>query len=428
MADASQKLLQAERQPEAIVVAKRVTSWQPPANQSLQLSAWLVIAQSEFDLLSYRNAEKAYEQVLLLLPANDPQRASIVERRAASIYRLAENLKKEEQSSAAIQQFLRIQQVAPDTPIAITAQYDAGDLLFEGSQWQQAESVYLTIRQRYPTHPLVKTIYAKLVVIYQETEQWTKAGDELTAMAAVSDDPELQRQSLLLAADLYQKSGQIPRAIVTYENYIRRYTDPFDDYVETINKLSLVQRGQKNIQQYEYWQQQLINVHNSAGARKTDRSLYLAASAANYQASKRYQQYAGLRLGLPLKDSLRAKQNALKNVNSAYQRVIDYGVAEFVTEANFYLAEAYVNLSEALLNSQRPKGLSALALEQYDILLEEQVYPFEEKAIELHLANAQRSRNNLYDTWVKRSYDSLASLSPGRYNKREQQEVSRVLY
>jgi hypothetical protein len=58
-------------------------------------------------------------------------------------------------------------------------------------------------------------------------------------------------------------------------------------------------------------------------------------------------------------------------------------------------------------------------LEQYEILLEEQAYPFEEKAIEIHEVNAQRAWQGVYDQWVQSSLKSLQTLLPGRYLKPE---------
>ena len=56
----------------------------------------------------------------------------------------------------------------------------------------------------------------------------------------------------------------------------------------------------------------------------------------------------------------------------------------------------------------------------YQIMLEEQAFPFEEKSIALHLVNTERIRKGVYDQWVKKSFQALAELQPGRYNKREQ--------
>ena len=78
-----------------------------------------------------------------------------------------------------------------------------------------------------------------------------------------------------------------------------------------------------------------------------------------------------------------------------------------------------MQLSRDLMASDRPKGLNELELEQYEILLEEQAFPFEDNAIDIHEQNASRSWNGIYDKWVKESFASLKELLPGRYDKSE---------
>jgi hypothetical protein len=80
------------------------------------------------------------------------------------------------------------------------------------------------------------------------------------------------------------------------------------------------------------------------------------------------------------------------------------------------------------MQSERPKGLDELALEQYEILLEEQAYPFEEKSVDLLKTNAERSWDGFYDDWVKQSFRELAKMLPARYGKQEKtKEVSNGL-
>ena len=71
------------------------------------------------------------------------------------------------------------------------------------------------------------------------------------------------------------------------------------------------------------------------------------------------------------------------------------------------------------MNSQRPANLSGDALEQYDILLEDQAYPFEEQAITLHETNVERMASGTYNAWIEKSLRQLAILVPSRYAKRE---------
>ena len=112
-------------------------------------------------------------------------------------------------------------------------------------------------------------------------------------------------------------------------------------------------------------------------------------------------------------------RKALDLALQSYRAAVDYRVADVTTAASFEMAELYRVLGADLLKSERPKGLDAEAREQYDLLLEEQAFPFEEQAISLHEINAARAREGLYDQWVQRSFAALAALKPARYGKTE---------
>ena len=80
------------------------------------------------------------------------------------------------------------------------------------------------------------------------------------------------------------------------------------------------------------------------------------------------------------------------------------------------------------MGSERPKNLKGDALEQYDALLEEQVFPFEEQAIQIHELNTARAKDGMYDESVRKSFQVLAEMKPGRYGKSEvTQDVVTVL-
>jgi len=106
----------------------------------------------------------------------------------------------------------------------------------------------------------------------------------------------------------------------------------------------------------------------------------------------------------------------------AYAVATDYGVAEISTEATFKIASIYRDFGKSLMSSERPAKLNKAEREQYDVLLEEQAFPFEEKAIEIHEVNAQRSTAGLYDQWVKNSFGALRELKPVRYGKTERSD------
>jgi hypothetical protein len=129
--------------------------------------------------------------------------------------------------------------------------------------------------------------------------------------------------------------------------------------------------------------------------------------------------FNSIKLTAPLNKSLKSKRDAMEKTLAVYGQALDYGVAEVTTQATYGMAELYRQLGADLMASERPKDLDEDAREQYDVLLEEQAFPFEEKAIELHETNAQRTGDGIYDQWVQRSFDVLAKLKPARYAKTE---------
>src|SRR5437762_28412 len=89
------------------------------------------------------------------------------------------------------------------------------------------------------------------------------------------------------------------------------------------------------------------------------------------------------------------------------------------TAATSEMAELCGTLGKGILASERPPKLKGDALEEYNSLLEEQVFPFEEQAIKAHELNAARAKDGVYDEWVRKSFQALAQLKPARYGKTE---------
>jgi len=171
------------------------------------------------------------------------------------------------------------------------------------------------------------------------------------------------------------------------------------------------------------WLAAIIEADAVAGSQRSLRTRTLAATATLELAEPKREAFNAVRLKAPLADSLKAKKSLMESALSAYNKAAGYEIADVTTVATFRIAELYQQLSADLFASERPQGLSEEELEQYDILLEEQAFPFEEKAIELYEVNASRSASGVYDEWVASSFEQLAVLLPARYAKFEKAEI-----
>ncbi len=417
--DAAEKLYALNDYVRAREVAQGVVSRTPPVEPALARTAWTVLAHSEFDLADYAAAETAYVQLSTLIPATDPQRGEVVERIASSIYKQGEQARAAGMYDVAVQHFLRVGQAAPSSPIRATAEYDAAAALIQMGDWPRATKVLEDFRATFPKHELTADVTAKLAVAYVEVGNSALAAGEFERIADADGSTEVKREALWRSAELYAGSGQTVQAAAAYGKFVERYPRPVTEAVEARQKLVQIAETNGNQVERTRWLKDIVTADAGAGAERSDRTRYLAAKAQLVLAQPSRDAFRGTRLVIPLDKSLKAKQERMKAALAEYNKAADYGVAEVTTAANYEIAELYHSLSKDLYASERPKELSKDELEQYDILLEEQAFPFEEESIELHEVNAARTKEGIYDEWVQKSLAALAELMPVRYAKAE---------
>ena len=404
----------------AEVVAHQVLALGPRADQGQQLVAWTVLAHTYFDSGRFAEAEKAYGEVVRRLPPNDPLLGEITERRAASVYRQAEAKQAAGDSAGAVAEFLRVATVAPGSPAGIKAQYDAATLLINDKQWVQAATVLENFRRAYPDNELQPDVTRKLAVAYLESGRKREAAMEFERVAARDgEQPEVRRAAQWQAAELYKATGDAAAATRAYADYVKRFPAPFDVALEARHELADLASRSGDVAGRKRWLEEIIAADGAAGAARSDRSRFLAANAAIELAAPLDASARAIRLAIPLDKSLRAKRKGMEAALDAYAKAEGYGVPQVSTQATYAMADLYRHLGKALMVSERPRNLDADSLEQYNVLLEEQAFPFEEKAIAIHEKNVKRAAQGTWDAWVEKSYADLAAIKPGRYARTE---------
>ncbi len=408
----------------AIAVGQAVIAKQPPVEPQLARTAWTVVAHSQFDLDNFAEAESAYYSLRTVTPVDDSAaNQEIKDRIASSIYKQGEQARDAGDLESAVAHFTRLGQAVPDSDIRATAEYDAAAVLITMAAWGRATSMLENYRRDYPDSEYADEITQKLAVTYMETGRGAEAAQEFERIAsadASSDD--VKREALWKAADLYEKSGTTGSEKRVLESIIARYPNPLSESIEVRYRLLQMAEASGNNAERMARLQDLVDVDKTAGAQRSDRTRYLAAVASLELAEPARRKFEVLKLTQPLADSMKIKRSAMEEVIAAYTGAADYGVAEVTTASTFRLGEIYEKFSADLMSSERPTELDEAALEQYEFLLEEQAFPFEEKAIDLYKANTDRTPDGVYDDWVQKSFDRLAGLMPARYAKSERSE------
>jgi len=410
---------------QALAAATRLLNTFPETETEVTRTAQLVVGHSCYELTRYAEAEAAYVNVLVLTPENDKNRPEIIDNLAAAIYKQGEQANAAEDYRAAADHFLRVGRMAPTSKLRANAEYDGATALIQLKDWASAATVLLGFRKTFPDHPLQPEATKKIAYVYREDGKLTLAAAEYERIETESKDEDIRREALLTAAQLYREDKNPAHALVVYRRYVGYFPKPVDVHLETRNSIAEILRAQNDRVAYVKELKQIVTIEGAAGEAQTPRTRYLAAKASLVLGELNYDRFVAVKLVKPFEENLRKKQALLKAATNSFNKLMSYEVGETTAAATYYLAEIYAHFCKAMLASERPEGLNDLELEQYELAIEEQAYPFEDKAIAVHEKNLEMISLGVYNEWIEKSLQKLAVFIPARYDKSE--EASNVI-
>lgn len=427
LANTAEELFKIGDYPRAISAATKLSSradLNTKAGKKLLISSLLVLGHSQFETRDYLKAESTYQKLSKKLSPKHKEFKNIRERLAASIYKQGELAKSSNKMAIAAEFFLRVGKVVPKSKLRATADYDAATIYINLESWKKAKRILEGFRKNYPKkHKLQFGVTEKLTLVYTKSGDPLRAANEMIRLSNTKQYTVAQRRELLWsAATIYNDNKRKKTAKRILTAYIKNYPKPLEQAIEARQLLADFTK-KSNPKRHSYWLREIIKADNRGGKARTRRTHYLAANAYMDLTLPLFKAYKSARLSIPLKRSLKKKKGLMVKVVKSYDNAMKYRVAEITTAATFYIAEIYNDFAGSLLNSQRPKKLNADELDQYNVLIEEQAFPFEEKAIDIHTANAERVKDKVYDKWVKQSIAALSKLNPIRYAKLEKREL-----
>jgi tetratricopeptide (TPR) repeat protein len=403
----------------AIDAAQRVIDTYPGAEAPIRRSAWIVVAHGSFELAEYPQAENAYAQVLAATPESDESRAAFVDNLAASIYKQGELANEAQDLRAAADHFLRVRSAAPTSAIRASAEYDAGATLIKLQDWTTAVDVFEAFRSTFPEHKLRLEAAKQIAYAYRENGELSRAAGEYDSIASQSEDPALRSEALLVAGDLYMQSNARDRALDAYVRYVNEFPRPVETALETRFKISEMYKEAHDESLYHQELEAIVRIDAEAGTERTGRTRTLAARSALVLAERLFRDFVAVKLRQPFETSLQEKQQRMDITIEAMDRLVEYEIAELTSAATYYMAETYSDFSRSLAESERPADLDPAELEEFEMALDEEAFPFEEKAIDVHEKNMELLRTGVLNEWTEKSLGRLAELMPGRYAKQE---------
>lgn len=390
------------------------------ADPESRAEADILTARAYFELEEYADAEEMYQRILDAATLNGEQRREVEDGLALAVYRQAESADEAGDTQQAYNHYTRIHRLVPDSDIAATGLYDGIALAMNGEHWRQAVRAIKTFQSAFPGHKYSKDVTKKLSVAYLNSDEDLKAAAELEKLSSLEEDRDVKMAALWQSAELHKKKENFGEAIRVYEQYARTYNKPFPQYLESMHILTELYESTDRPDKADQWRREIVQADKKAYKKdKTERTRTIASKATLKLAKKSHREFERIDLVEPLDTALRRKRAAMQDAVQLYGQASTYGIHEITTEATFSIAAIYEAFSHALLNSERPSDLSGEELNQYEILLEDRAFPFEDKAIEFHETNMSRIKEGGFNEWLAKSHARLKELFPVRYARNE---------
>lgn len=383
-------------------------------------------ARSYLELAQYADAETAYLDILSFKELTRKQQQSARDSAALAVYRQAEQARDAGDLATSLKHFSRISETFPASRLAATGLYDAIAIAMKNELWNDAIFYSESFQALYPENNRNKEVSRQLSVAYLKSNQSGKAAKQFERLAQEDSDAEVKMAALWQAAELYDAQKDVQGAIRSYREYAHTYPSPYPQNLEAMFRLTERYKTQGDQNKRDFWLRKIQTTDKRTSKRlKTDRTNFIAATSILELANQKRTDFERVRLKAPLARNLKAKKTRMQEAIKLYGQASGYGLAEVTTQSTFKIGSIYKTFSVSLLQSERPSNLGEEELEQYNILLEDQAFPFEEKAIEFFETNLARVKDGVSNEWTQSSFTELKTLFPARFNRKGKVEVIR---
>ncbi|WP_111642411.1 tetratricopeptide repeat protein [Marinimicrobium alkaliphilum] len=388
----------------------------PDLQGRMRFDAQQLLVQSHIHQSQWSDAENAAHQLARHPNLSPAQRAQADDLWAYSVYRQAQAAEADGEWDQAIADYQRIHSQAPASDYAAGGLYNAIALSVEQARWLDAIALMQRFQADYPDHGHRNDVERQLTQAYLATGQTAQAARQYEQLALSEQDEQAQRAALWKAAELHQKQKDTAQAIDAYRRYAHRYPEPYPQNVEAMHRLADLYRETGQTDNRQFWERRLVQAdRNQSDTQKTTRTSLLAAQASLSLGQHALERFRETPLRLPLEESLARKTEHMQSAIRHFATSAAYGFAELSSEATHRIGDIYETLARDMLASDRPPELTADERIQYDILLEDRAFPFEDRAIEFYERNLQRARKEGFNPWMTESRKRLEVLFPARY-------------
>jgi TolA-binding protein len=371
------------------------------------------IARCWFREADFPSAEKEARRALTFNIGNEA-RDRLLKLVSFSILKQAENAEAEKRLGEAVSHFFRLAEEFKDGDVAQVSLYRAAEDLRTLGREQEAADVFRKLADNYRGGKFSESALTLSSEILSSLGDWRGVGQNYEDLYRLKPDGPEASSHLFRAAVAREKAGMKKESAGLFQEFAKTFpADPRRAQAIYRQGLILQELGEEA---------QALDCYRAVWAATAEgpEAVY-RAKAALALGRKELSLFSEVELKGNLKAAL-AKKEKLLDQSLGY--LVDAAALPFpdtLAESLYRGGEAFEQMKTALLDSERPAGMSDEEKEQYQFLLEEKAFPLEEQSIEYYRRGVQAVRTmGAHNEWVDRMYARLEVILPWAYQRSEQ--------
>lgn len=383
-----------------------------PRSQYIARSARYVAASYEAQQL-YNDAEQWYGRASDAASISGEDLGEDFDLLAASAaYRDAETLAASEDVGTLLAAAARFEESArahPDTDVAPTALFDAGETYGKAGDITSAIRVFTDLANRYPENPLAPQGLLRAAFLAREAKDFARAGD--TYLEAYNRYPtaEGMASAIYSSAMSYEEGGNTGRAMEVYDRIIRERSGSPEIMVTAMGKYGDYLYDRMDFQGARQMYQDCITTYDNY---REGPAAHPARAAFRIGEMSRVV-YDAVSVVSP--ETATQKTQFKVEVENWYAKSLTYNVDTWFMASCARAGELFEDYANAIAFMPPPSGLDEAAVDEFYSQLYIQIYePNMQNASNVYTTAIQKAVSaGITNEWVERAAMNLELMAPG---------------
>ncbi|MCP4503006.1 MAG: tetratricopeptide repeat protein [Deltaproteobacteria bacterium] len=353
------------------------------------------------------------------------------------MYNAALSLEKARRPAKAAELYERLYREYPTSQFAAEAMFRVASKSEQAFNFEKAVETYLKLVKEYPKAEQRADAQINAALALEGQQKYDKAAKQLIRFAALFPEKEEAADVYFRAAVVYKKTKNNREEMKVLRDFIKRFgkdRKQTPKVIEAWTRIGEIQLGKSR--KVKKWKPRKSlkdasrnafqkAVSGFAGAKDSQNAAYFAGKAAFNLAEDKFVSYEKMeisgRTGQKQGKALIAKTRKLGEVAEGYKSVIKkYRQAEWSLAALFRIGALYDGLRKSMLDAPCPddiRRIDEIACDEYKVVLEDQAFTVEEKAVEAYRVAYERAlAMKLTNDWTKKTLEALNLLRPAEFS------------